>query len=157
MTFMDENYQIDSTDKQILRLLQEDARRPFLDVARKIKVSGGTIHQRIEKLKEAGIITGSTITVDYKKLGKNVTVLLGIHLKNAKDINLVIKKLNLLDEVIEAYYTTGNYALIIKILMEDIDDFHDFLVNKLQKIDEIQSTESFICLKQVIKKDIVFK
>lgn len=154
---MDENYQIDSTDKQILRLLQEDARRPFLDVARKIKVSGGTIHQRIEKLKEAGIITGSTITVDYKKLGKNVTVLLGIHLKNAKDINLVIKKLNLLDEVIEAYYTTGNYALIIKILMEDIDDFHDFLVNKLQKIDEIQSTESFICLKQVIKKDIVFK
>ncbi len=157
MTFMDENYQIDSTDKQILRLLQEDARRPFLDVARKIKVSGGTIHQRIEKLKEAGIITGSKITVDYKKLGKNVTVLLGIHLKNAKDIKLVIKKLNLLDEVIEAYYTTGNYALIIKILMEDIDDFHDFLVNKLQKIDEIQSTESFICLKQVIKKDIVFK
>lgn len=154
---MDENYQIDSTDKQILRLLQEDARRPFLDVARKIKVSGGTIHQRIEKLKEAGIITGSKITVDYKKLGKNVTVLLGIHLKNAKDIKLVIKKLNLLDEVIEAYYTTGNYALIIKILMEDIDDFHDFLVNKLQKIDEIQSTESFICLKQVIKKDIVFK
>lgn len=152
---MADNYQIDSTDKQILRLLQEDARKPFLEVARKIKVSGGTIHQRIEKLKEAGIITGSKITVDYKKLGKNVTVLLGIHLKNAKDINIVIDKLNLLDEVIEAYYTTGNYALIVKILVKDIEDFHQFLVNKLQTIDEIQATESFISLKQVIKKDIV--
>lgn len=154
---MDEKYEIDSTDKQIIRLLQEDARRPFLDVARKIKVSGGTIHQRIEKLKESGIITGSKITVDHKKLGKNVTVLLGIHLKNAKDINIVIDKLNLLDEVIEAYYTTGNYALIVKVLMEDIDDFHRFLVGKLQAIDEIQSTESFICLKQVIQKDIIVK
>lgn len=127
---------------------------PFLEMARKLYVSGGTIHQRVEKLKEAKIITGSSIQLDHKKLGFDVTVLLGVHLKNAKDVEVVINRLNQLDEVVEAYYTTGSYALIVKILVRDIEHFHSFLIEKLQSIDEVQSTESFISLKQVIKKDV---
>ncbi|EQC51567.1 Lrp/AsnC ligand binding domain-containing protein [Bacteriovorax sp. DB6_IX] len=149
-----EKYEIDSLDIKILNYLRKDARMPFIEMARKLFVSGGTIHQRVEKLKEAKIITGSSIQLDHKKLGFDVTVLLGVHLKNAKDVEKVINELNKLDEVVEAYYTTGSYALIVKILVNDIEHFHNFLIKKLQSIDEVQSTESFISLKQVIKKDV---
>lgn len=149
-----DNYEIDSLDIKILNYLRKDARMPFLEIARKLYVSSGTIHQRIEKLKEAKVITGSEIIIDYKKLNYGVTVLLGIHVNNASDIQDVISKLQNLDEVTEAYYTTGNYALIAKILVKDIEHFHDFLVKKLQSIKEIRSTESFISLRQVINKDV---
>ena len=151
---MAQKYEIDSTDKRIIKLMEQDARMPFLEMARKIGVSGGTIHQRVEKLKEAGIIIGSSVQVDYAKLGHGVVVLLGIHLVNARDIHKVIKKLEKLDEISDAYYTTGDYALIVKINVRDIDHFHDFLINKIQMIEEIQSTESFISLKKVISKNI---
>lgn len=151
---MDGNYEIDSTDKKIISYLAKDARMPFLELARKIGVSGGTIHQRVEKLKEQGVITGSKITVNYERLGHRVTVLLGVHLHNAKDVQKAIKNLNKFDEVTEAYYTTGNYALIVKITVKNIDHFHKFLIDKIQMIPEIRSTESFISLKQVIKKDL---
>lgn len=149
-----QNYEIDSLDIKILNYLRKDARMPFLEIARKLYVSSGTIHQRIEKLKEAKIIIGSQVTLDYKKLNYGVTVLLGIHVNNASEIQDVIAKLSKLDEVSEAYYTTGNYALIAKIMVKDIEHFHEFLVKKLQSISEIRSTESFISLKQVINKDI---
>ncbi|MCB0421701.1 MAG: Lrp/AsnC ligand binding domain-containing protein [Bdellovibrionales bacterium] len=147
---MAENYQIDSTDRKILELLQKDARRPYLEIARKLNVSGGTIHQRIEKLREAGIITGSQITLNPKKLGLNVTVLLGLHLNNARDIEKVIAQLKTFPEVVEAQFTTGSFALIIKVMVADIGQFHSFLVHKIQSMPEIQSTESFICLNEPI-------
>lgn len=151
---MEENYEIDSLDIKILNYLRKDARMPFLEIARKLYVSAGTIHQRIEKLKEAKVITGSEITIDYKKLNYNVTVLLGIHVNNTSEISEVIDELQSLDEVCEAYYTTGNYALFAKIMVKDIDHFHDFLTKKLQTIKGIRSTESFISLKQVVNKDL---
>ncbi|WP_412462918.1 Lrp/AsnC ligand binding domain-containing protein [Halobacteriovorax sp. RT-2-6] len=151
---MANNYEIDSIDKKIIKLMEKDARMPFLEMARKIGVSGGTIHQRVEKLREAGVIVGSTIKVDYTKFGHNVVVLLGLHLVNARDIHKVIEKLEKMDEIVEAYYTTGDYALIVKIIVKDINHFHEFLIGKIQMIKEIQSTESFISLKQVINKSL---
>lgn len=151
---LSEKYQIDSLDRKIIKELQADARKPFLDIARKCVVSGGTIHQRVEKLKENGILTGSKITVDHKQLGFGVEVLLGIHLVNAKVVSKVIKKLESFSEVTQALYTTGNYALFIKVVTKDIDHYHDFLVKKLQAIEEIRSTESFICLDTVIDRDL---
>lgn len=151
---MAEKYEIDSIDKKIIKLMEEDARMPFLEMARKIGVSGGTVHQRVEKLKEAGVIIGSTVKIDYSKLGHGVVVLLGLHLVNARDIHKVIEKLEKIDEVVEAYYTTGDFGLIVKIIVKDINHFHDFLIGKIQIIKEIQSTESFISLKQVINKSL---
>ncbi|OUR92985.1 transcriptional regulator AsnC [Halobacteriovorax marinus] len=147
-------YQIDSLDKRIIEELQKDARRPFLEIARKCLVSGGTIHQRVEKLKENGIITGSKISVDHKNLGYGVEVLLGVHLVNAKMVSKVVKRLEKFPEVVQTLYTTGNYALFIKIITRDIDHYHNFLVKKLQAIEEIRSTESFICLETPIDRDL---
>lgn len=151
---MQENYQIDDVDKAILTHLLNDARIPYLEIARKLIVSGGTIHQRIDKLKKLGIIEGSKVRINLQKLGYDVTVFLGIHLKSTKDLTSVIEKLQGFPEVVEAYYTTGNYALLIKIHTKSISDFHDFLANKLQSMEAIQATESFISLNQPINKDI---
>lgn len=151
---MQENYQIDEVDKAILTHLLNDARIPYLEIARKLIVSGGTIHQRIDKLKKMGIIEGSKVSINLKKLGYDVTVFLGIHLKSTKDLSSVIETLQNFPEVVEAYYTTGNYALLIKIHTKSISNFHNFLANKLQSIDAIQATESFISLNQPINKDI---
>jgi Lrp/AsnC family transcriptional regulator for asnA, asnC and gidA len=151
---MDENYKIDNTDLNIIKALQEDARISFLDLARQMDLSGGTIHQRVNKLKEAGILEGSHFSVNYARLGQKVSVLLGIHLSNAKDINNVIAQIEKFPEVTEAYYTTGNFALIIKVILRDIEHFHEFLINKIQKINSIRATESFICLKKMIDREL---
>lgn len=151
---MAENYEIDSVDRKILEILQQDARIPYLEIARKLIVSGGTIHQRIDKMKKLGIIKGSRIEVDYSKLGYDVSVLLGIHLKSAKDQNKVIAALRKMPEVTEVYYTTGTFALIVKIVTKNIQEFHLFLTNKLQSLDEVQATESFICLDSPIHREL---
>lgn len=148
------NYEIDNTDRQILTLLLQDARMPYLEIARKLIVSGGTVHQRIEKMKKVGLIEGSQIKLNLKKLGYDVVVFLGVHLRSTKDMELVLKKLESFDEVTEAYFTTGNYALLVKVNTKTISDFHHFLVTKVQSIDSIQSTESFISLDQPIQREI---
>lgn len=152
---MTDKYEIDGLDRKILKILQADAKVPFSEIAQKLIVSNGTIHQRVSKMEAAGIIQGSKYFLDYSKLGYDVNVLLGIHLKNAKDCPQVIEQLRKLPEVVEAHYTTGNYALIIRVLNKTIADYHRFLIDKLQSIKEIQSTESFICLDRPIFKDLI--
>lgn len=154
---MHENYQIDNVDRQILELLQKDARMPYLDIARKLVVSGGTIHQRIDKMKSHGIIKGNRIELDHKRLGRDVTALLGLHLTSSKALKSTISKIEQLKEVLEVYYTTGNYALLIKVTVRSIDDFHDFLVNKLQAIESIRATESFMVLDTPVKRDLCLR
>ncbi len=154
---MQDKYQIDSVDRDILSHLLQDARMPYLEIARKLIVSGGTIHQRVEKMKEAGIIEGSQIKLNLKNLGYDITVFLGVHLKSTKDINQVIEKLRSFSEVTEAYFTTGNYALLVKVNTRNIGDFHKFLVHKLQTIESVQATESFISLDQPISREVQFK
>lgn len=147
-------YQIDETDCLILSYLQKNARMPYTEIAKKINVSSGTIHQRINKMVEAGLIKGSQITLDYQALGYDVTVLIGIHLSSANDLNLVCDKLKKFKEVIQIHYTTGSYGLIIKVVLSSIGDYYEFLVGKLQAINSIQSTESFICLRTILDREI---
>jgi Lrp/AsnC family transcriptional regulator for asnA, asnC and gidA len=151
---MGQNYEIDGLDRQILEILQQDARTPFVEIARKLIVSGGTIHQRVDRMKELGIIRGSKVQVDFQKLGFDVTVFLGIHLSNTRELSQVIDELKNFKEVIEVHYTTGNYALLIKVQTKTIQDFHHFLANKLQTVDSIQSTESFISLDRPLMREV---
>ena len=143
---MNENYQIDDVDRKILTYLQEDARMPYLDIARKLVVSGGTIHQRVDRLKKIGIIKGSRVILDPTKLGHDVSVFLGVHLISGKNLNEVIEKMRKLKEIQEVHYTTGDYGLLIKVTTKSIQHFHEFLVNELQAMEEIRATESFVIL-----------
>ena len=148
------NYEIDSVDLGILNALLQDARTPYLEIARDLNVSGGTIHQRIDKMKLQGIIEGSHLKVNHERIGLGVTVLLGIHLHGGRRIHETIDALKELPEVVEAYYTSGTYALMIKVHVASIKAYHMFLIKYLQRIDSIRFTESFICLDQPINRPI---
>ncbi len=149
------SYQIDNLDKSILHALMDNARTPYAELAKNFDVSAGTIHVRVEKMKQAGIIKGTRVVIDAKNLGYDVCCFIGINLKNAKDYPSTIERLNALEEVVEAYYTTGNYSIFIKVMTRSIEHLQNVLINKIQAIDEIQSTETLISLQHPINREVM--
>lgn len=118
---MTEIYQIDNFNRGILNALMENARIPYAELAKQFSVSPGTIHVRVEKMKLAGIIVGIRVDVSPKQLGYDVCCFIGIILKSAKDYPSALEKLNNLEEVVEAYYTTGHYSIFIKVMCRSIE------------------------------------
>ena len=151
---MSENYRIDNLDQAILTALMENARIPYAELAKQLAVSPGTIHVRVEKMKQAGIIEGTRVQVNAKKLGYDVCCFIWINLKSAKDYPSALVKLQALDEVVEAYYTTGHYSIFMKVMTRSIDELQTVLIHKIQTIDEIQSTETLISLQNPILRDV---
>lgn len=151
---MGPKYELDTLDYKILSQLQKDGRKPYLEIARELLVSGGTVHQRIQKLEEAGVLKGFRAVIDHGKLGSTFTVLVGLHLKNAKDCTGVLEMMEKFPEVVETHFTTGNYSLMIKVATSSIQEYYDFLTNKLQNLTQIRATESFICLDSPMMRDV---
>ncbi|GKX57322.1 transcriptional regulator AsnC [Leminorella grimontii] len=151
---MADNYQIDNLDRDILNELMQNARVPYAELAKNFNVSPGTIHVRVEKMKQAGIILGTQVEISPKRLGYDVCCFIGIILKSAKDYPAALAKLSNLEEVVEAYYTTGHYSIFIKVMTRSIDGLQHVLINKIQTIDEIQSTETLISLQNPIMRTI---
>ena len=147
-------YQIDSLDKQIINALIQDARTSYAELSKKFKVSPATVHVRVEKLKAAGIIMGTKLAIEPKQLGFDVCCFIGIKLKSAGDYPEVLAKLNDIEEVVEAYYTTGAYSIFTKIFCKSIDDLHFVLVEKIQSIDKIRATDTLISLQNPIHRTI---
>jgi len=149
-----ENPKIDDLDKGIINQLVLDARISYAELAKSFKVSPATIHVRVEKMKASGIITGTKLSVEPKKLGYGVCCFIGITLKSAGDYSEVIERLDEIEEVVEAYYTTGQYSVFIKIFCHSIDDLHWLLVDKIQTIREIRATDTLISLQNPIHRTI---
>ncbi len=112
---MNKNYDIDNVDLKILALLTEDAKMPYTEVAKKVFVSGGTVHVRMRKMEEMGIVKGTTLKMDYAKMGYDITAFLGIYLEKSSLYDDVIKKLVLIPEIVKIHYTTGNYNIFVKL------------------------------------------
>ena len=151
---MDKNYEIDKVDHDILDILSQDAKKPYTEVARKVFVSGGTVHVRMNKLEEAGIVTGSTLDLDYSKLGYTLTAFLGIYLSKSSLYDEVFGKLKEIDEIISIHYTTGNYSMFIKLMCKDTSHLKDILHDKIQKIDGIVRTETIISLEESLSRHL---
>lgn len=145
---------IDNLDKSILTTLQSNARISYAEMAKSFGVSPATIHVRIEKLRQAGIITGTHIHVDARKLGFDVCCFIGINLARAGDYPNALAQLQALPEVIEAHYTTGKYSIFVKVMVPSIDDLQQLLINKIQSITEVQATETLISLQQPIQRPV---
>ena len=145
---------IDNLDKTILRTLMDNARVSYAEIAKSNQVSPATIHVRVEKMRKAGIIKGAKLKVDARTLGYDVTCFIGIILKQAGDYPRALAKLEALEEVTEAFYTTGQYSIFIKVMVRTIDDLQHLLIDKIQPIDEIQSTDTLISLQNPISRDI---
>lgn len=147
---------IDGVDKVILRSLIDDARTPVLSIAREVGISGAAIHQRLRKLEESGLIEGSHLHLNPKALGYSTTAFVGVFLDDSSRYASAIRSLEEIPEVIETHYTTGNYAIFIKIMCKNNDDLMNILSKEIQRIKGVSRTETFISLEQQINRQIAF-
>jgi len=145
---------IDGIDKKILRYLMEDARKPILEIARNIGISGAAIHQRLRKLESSGLIAGSKFVINPKVLGYSTMAYIGIYLDKAMTNPRAVKQLEEIPEVLECHYTTGNWSILIKVLCRDNEHLMQVLNKKIQQIDGVSRTETFISLDQQIDRQI---
>ena len=150
----DLNVNIDGIDKIILNQLMLDARTPILSIAREIGISGAAIHQRLRKLEASGLIKGSKFMINPKVLGFKTLAFVGIFLDSSSKYKDAIKRLNEIDEVIESHYTTGNYAIFVKILCHANEHLMQVLNHQIQHIKGVARTETFISLDQHIDRQI---
>lgn len=151
---MSKELHIDGIDKIILRHLTEDARTPILKISREIGISGAAIHQRLNKLEEAGLFNGSKFILNSKTLGYNTLAFIGIYLSSSDQYKSVLRKLKDIPEVIESHYTTGNYGIFIKVLSKDNEHLMELLSKQIQAIEGVSRTETFISLDQQIQRQI---
>jgi len=145
---------IDGIDKIILRQLMKDARKPILEIARKVGISGAAIHQRLRKLEKSGLLAGSKFIIDPKVLGYRTMAFIGVYLERAANNARAVRQLEDIPEVIECHYTTGNWSILIKILCKNNEDLMNLLNKKIQAIDGVSRTETFISLDQQIDRQI---
>ncbi|HEY1023548.1 MAG TPA: Lrp/AsnC ligand binding domain-containing protein [Sphingobacteriaceae bacterium] len=149
-----QNLEIDNLDVQILSVLMHDATIPYTEIAKKLIVSGGTIHVRMKKMEEMGIIKGSNLLIDPQKVGYDVCAFLGIFLERGSIYKDAVGKLKEVKEIVELHYCTGEYSMFAKIICRDTNHLREVLNDKIQAIEGIQRTETFISLEESIKRQI---
>jgi Lrp/AsnC family transcriptional regulator for asnA, asnC and gidA len=151
---MPEVLNVDKLDLQIIQQLMHDAGISYAEMGKKLFVSAGTIHVRIKKLQEAGIINGMKFQVDLKKLGYDVIAFIGIYLEKSSLYDTVARDLKKIPEIVRMNYTTGNYSIFAEIVCKDIGQLRTILHDELQKIKGIERTETFISLEESLNRNV---
>src|SRR5918998_1232823 len=145
---------LDKLDLQIIHEMMANAQVSYADLGKKLFVSGGTIHVRIKKLEEAGIVKGTRLSVDLKQLGYDVIAFIGIYLEKSSLYDSVAKELRKIPEIVRMNYTTGNYSIFAEIVCKDISQLRKVLHDELQKIKGIERTETFISLDESLNRNV---
>ena len=146
---MESKFKLDEIDHQILDMLIENTRVPFTDIAKKLLISAGTVHVRVKKMEDAGLIKGSSLTLDYNKLGYSFIAYVGIYLENTSQVQFVVERINDIPNVTVAHITTGKFNIYAKIRAKDTNDAKD-IIFKLDDIEGVYRTESMISLEESI-------
>ena len=151
---MDKNYKVDNVDLKILEILRDDAKKPFTEVAKKVHVSQGTVHVRMNKMEEAGIVEKTTVKINYAKLGFDITAFIGIYLEKSALYDKVVSRLKEIPEITSIHYTTGNYSMFVKIHCRDTNHLKEVLHDKMQQVDGIERTETMISLEESLDRNL---
>ena len=149
-----DNVKLDGIDKKILKMLMENSRRPILEIAKNIGISGAAIHQRLRKLEKQNLIIGSSIKVNTKILGYTTMAFIGIFLDRATNNKTVVNQLKEIKEILECHYTTGDWSVLAKLICKDNEDLMQILTKKIQTIKGVARTETYISLEQQINRQI---
>jgi Lrp/AsnC family transcriptional regulator, regulator for asnA, asnC and gidA len=145
---------IDQLDRKILQIITKNARMPFKDVAEECGVSRAAIHQRVQRLIDIDVITGSGYTVNPKMLGYQMCAYIGITLERGSMYKEVVLALEKIPEIVESQYTLGSYTILIKLYAKNDEHLMDLLNGKIQEIPGVATTETLTSLDQRIKRTI---
>ena len=146
-------HQLDSLDEKILQMIADNARIPFLEVARVCNVSGAAIHQRIQKLTSLGILKGSEFIIDPEKIGYETCAYIGLYLKDPAQFDTVTEELKKIPEVVECHFTTGQYDMFIKIYAKNNHHLLSIIHDKLQPLG-LSRSETIISFHEAIKRQM---
>jgi len=145
---------IDQLDRKILRIITQNARMPFKEVAEECGVSRAAIHQRVQRLIDLNVITGSGYNVNPKMLGFQICVYIGITLEKGSMYKEVVQELEKIPEVVESQYTLGHYTILIKLYAKNDEHLMELLNGRIQEISGVAATETLTSLDQRIRRTI---
>jgi Lrp/AsnC family transcriptional regulator, regulator for asnA, asnC and gidA len=145
---------LDEIDLKILDIITQNARIPFKDVAREVGISRAAVHQRVNRMIEMEVIIGSGYHINPNKVDFKTCSYIGIYLEKGDLFAEVVEKLRLIPEIVECHYTTGQYAIFVKVYAKDNEHLKNILNSQVQKIKGIARTETFISLEQTFKRAI---
>jgi Lrp/AsnC family transcriptional regulator for asnA, asnC and gidA len=145
---------LDKLDLQIIQAMMQDAEVSYADLGKQFFVSGGTIHVRIKKLEELGVVQGKRLAVDLKVLGYDIIAFIGIYLEKSSMYDNVAQALKAIPQVVRVNYTTGNYSMFVEIVCKDIQQLRFVLHDELQKIKGIERTETLISLEESFSRNV---
>ncbi|HTN37423.1 MAG TPA: Lrp/AsnC ligand binding domain-containing protein [Arachidicoccus sp.] len=152
---MSQKLNLDKLDYQIIQVMMENAEISYADLGKKLFVSGGTIHVRIKKLQEFGIVIGSRLTINTKALGFDIITFVGIYLEKSSMYEDVAKELKKIPEIVRLNYTTGTYSMFAEIVCKDIQQLKHVLHDELQNIKGIDRTETLISLEESFSRNVL--
>lgn len=145
---------LDKLDFQILSAMMDNANISYADLGKQLFVSGGTIHVRMKKLQELGIVSGTRLQVNHKLLGYDVIAFIGIYLEKSSLYDSVAKELKKIPEIVRLNYTTGNYSMFAEVVCKDIGQLKFVLHDALQKIKGIERTDTIISLEESFSRSV---
>ena len=151
------NYQIDEIDRRILSYLVNNARMPFLEIARECNISGAAVHQRVKKMENNGIISGSRMVIKPGAIGLNVCAFISVCLSEDNKYPDVVAALKHVPEIVECHFITCKAALFLKVYCFDNEHLMNILINTIQRIPYVQSTDTMISLDQSFEREIWVK
>ena len=156
MKLVEKKALLDGIDKIIIKHLLKEARTPIQILSNACGISGAAIHQRLKKLENSGVVSGSQIILNPKILGFNTVAFIGIYLDKAIRNLEAVRQLKIIPEVIECHYTTGNWSIFVKLLCRDNEHLMQLLNKNIQTINGVSRTETFISLQEQISRQIVY-
>lgn len=148
--------ELDQLDRYILGALSNNARKPYLEIARESGVSGAAVHQRIQKLQQQGVIQGAECMIDPMSVGYETCAYVGIFLRDPGQFETVIAALERIPEIVECHYTTGQYDIFVKLYARNNDHLLHILQDQIQALG-LARTETLISFKQVFKRQMYIK
>lgn len=147
-------HQLDEIDLKILDIITKNARMPFKDVAGECGISRAAVHQRVNRMIEMEVIVGSGYHIDPKKVDFHTCTYIGVFLDKAGNYEDVANELKDIPEVVECHYTTGQYAIFVKVYARNNEHLKVVLNDNIQRITGVSSTETFISLEETFKREV---
>ena len=144
----------DDIDRKILKFLIYNARMPFLEIARECGISGAAIHQRIKKLEDSGVILGSRLIVDPKKMGFDVCAFISIRIQDPQLQLKTVEELKRIPEIVECHFITGTYNVMVKLYCLDNDHLMKTIFNCILPVPGVSTTQTYISLNEAFQRQV---
>lgn len=137
--------ELDETDRAILRILQTDARTPFSEIARRIEMSSATVHDRVGRMEEAGVIEGYHAKVNAREVGFGTSALVGLRIQQGRERD-ALERLRDIDGVQEVHLTTGEWDVILRVFAEDTDGLRELMFDRIAEMDGFSRSQTMVIL-----------